>query len=77
MCHVIHAVEERYLLLVAFHLYVLPIDNKGATKAFSVAIVMRYLVVTGENFQFINYSSKRSTNASMSSVSKRTNACAL
>lgn len=75
MCGVIHAVQERNLLLVAFHLHVLAIGNQRATEAFPVAVIMSNLVVVWESFQFCNNPSVRCTNANMCSVSKGTNAC--
>ena len=77
MCGVIHAIQERNLLLVVFHLHILSIDHQRATEAFSVAIVVGDLVVVGKLLEFFNDPSVCRTNTNMSSMSKGTNTCSL
>ena len=51
MCGVIHAIQKWNLSLVPFDLHVLSIHNQSATEAFSVAVVMRHIVVMRKKLQ--------------------------
>ena len=75
MCCVIHAVEKRDLLLVAFNLHMLTIYNQSSTETFSVAVVVCDLIVVGEDFQLCNNPPVCCTNTNMSSMSKGSNTC--
>ena len=75
MCGVVHAIQERNLLLVAFHLHMFAIGHQRAAEAFPVAVVVSDLIVVWEHCEFFHYFPVRSTNAHMSSVRKCANAC--
>lgn len=74
MCGVIHAIQKRNLLLVAFHLHILAIDNQSTTEAFSVAVPGCEVVVVRNVFQLFDYPRIRSIKPSINAVSKRSNA---
>ena len=52
MGDVIHAVDERDLLVVALHRHVLPIDNQRASETFPVAVPSGDIIVVWQRFQF-------------------------
>ena len=54
MRDVIHPVDERNLLLVAFHRDVFPIDDQGTSEALPVAVPGGDVVVARQSLQFLH-----------------------
>lgn len=48
---VIHTIDERNLLVVAFYGYILPVHNQRTTEALPVAVPSRDIIIVGERFQ--------------------------
>ena len=74
MREVIHAVDERDLLIVAFHRHVLSIDHKRSTETLGIAVPLGDFIIVWDGGQFLHELSVRPADAFAIIRGKRTNA---
>ena len=74
---VIHAVDERNLLVVAFHGHILPIDDQRAAEALPIAVPGSDVVVVWQSLQFLYQTCIGRIKTSIDACGERTDARAL